>query len=180
MPSKRMISAKDVVSDIKAGLSNLALMEKYQLSSKGLLSAFTKLIESNAVSEDNLRGRMPIFDDTVCISHERHFPRCYPALGLPIYDKESPEVEYHVLDLTENGVQVVDINAEVGEKRSFVIKAEGLDESIRPCAFNAECRWVREDTEIGRSVAGFEITDMSDRDLEAERHIIALLTFCDD
>ncbi len=161
-------------------MSNLELMEKYKLSSKGLLSAFTKLIVSNAVREDDLRGRMPVFDDTVGISHERHLPRCYPALGLPIFDGANPEIEHHVLDLTEKGVQIIDINVKLSEKRSFVIKAEGLDESIQPCAFDAECRWVRGDAEEGRFVAGFEITDISDRDLEAERRIIRLLTFCDD
>jgi hypothetical protein len=44
MTTKRTIKAKDIVNDIRSGLTNLQLMEKYNLSSKGLQSIFTKLI----------------------------------------------------------------------------------------------------------------------------------------
>jgi hypothetical protein len=180
MQAKRKIVAKSLVNDIRAGFSNLELMEKYSLSSKGLLSAFNKLIASQAMEEDELEGRVPTFDDTVDINHAREFPRCYPALGLPIYDEEDSEAEYHVVDLTEKGVQVRGIAAKVGDKKSLVIKAGGLDQRIKPCVFDAECRWLREDHKKEISIAGFEITDISNKDLEALLHIIKLLTFCDE
>jgi hypothetical protein len=180
MQAKRKIGAKSLVNDIRAGFSNFELMEKYSLSSKGLLSALDKLIASHAIEEDELAERLPTFDDTVDIDHAREFPRCYPALGLPIYDKENSEAEYHVVDLSEQGVQVVGIEAQVGDKRTLVIKAGGLDQRIKPCVFDAECRWVKEDHNKGRSIAGFEITDISHKDLQVVRHIIGLLAFCDE
>ncbi len=145
MQAKRKIEAKSIVNDIRAGLSNLELMEKYSLSSKGLLSAFNKLIASQAMEEDELAERIPGFDDTVDINHAREFPRCYPALGLPIFDKGNTEADYHVVDLTEKGVQVVGIEAEVGDVKTLVINAEGIDERIKPCDFDAQCRWVKVD-----------------------------------
>jgi hypothetical protein len=126
MQAKRKIEAKSLVDDIRAGFSNLELMEKYSLSSKGLLSAFNKLIASRAMEEDELAGRLPTFDDTVDIDHAREFPRCYPALGFPIYDKEDSEAEYHVVDLSEKGVQVVGMVTKVGDRKSLIIKAGGL------------------------------------------------------
>jgi Mor family transcriptional regulator len=36
--AKRTINAKDILADIKAGMNNAALMEKYGLSEKGLRS----------------------------------------------------------------------------------------------------------------------------------------------
>jgi PilZ domain len=180
MHAKRKIVVKSLVNDIRAGFSNLELMEKYSLSSKGLLSAFNKLIASKAMKEDELDRRLPTFDDTVDIDHAREFPRCYPALGLPIYDEEDSEAEYHVVDLTEKGVQVLGIAANVGDTKSLIIKAGGLDQKIKPCVFDAECRWVKEDHKKGLSIAGFEITDITDKDLEVLLHIIKLLTFCDE
>lgn len=180
MQAKRKIEAKSLIDDIRAGLDNLDLMEKYGLSSKGLLSAFNKLITSQVVEEDELAGRIPVFDDTIDIDHAREFPRCYPALGLPIYENGNLEAEYHVVDLTEKGVQVVGIAAQVGDSKSLVIKADGIDERIKPCAFDAECRWVKVDYKKGSPVAGFEITHISDKDLQALLHIIRLLAFCDE
>ena len=180
MQAKREIMAKSLVNDIRTGFSNLELMEKYSLSSKGLLSAFNKLIASQVMEEDELEGRVPTFDDTVDINHAREFPRCYPALGLPIYDKEDSEAEYHVVDLAEKGVQVGGIAAKVGDKKSLIIKAGGLDQRIKPCAFDAECRWVKEDHKKGRSIAGFEITDISYKDLQVLLYIIKLSAFCDE
>ncbi len=180
MQAKRKIGVKSLVNDIRAGFSNLELMEKYSLSSKGLLSAFNKLIASQAMEEDELAERIPTFDDTVDINHAREFPRCYPALSLPIYDKQDSEAEYHVIDLTEKGVQVLGIEAQVGDTKTFVLKVQGIGEKIKPCAFDAECRWVKEDQEKGRFMAGFEITDISHKDLRVLLHIIKLLAFCDD
>jgi hypothetical protein len=180
MQAKREIKAKSLVNDIRAGFSNLELMEKYSLSSKGLLSAFNKLIASQVMEEDELEGRVPTFDDTVDINHAREFPRCYPALGLPVYDKEDSEAEYHVVDLTEKGVQVVGMAAKVGDKKSLIIKAGGLDQRIKPCAFDAECRWVKVDSQHGSRIAGFEITDISYKDLQVLLHIIKLSAFCDE
>jgi hypothetical protein len=180
MQAKRKTEAKSLADDIRAGFSNLELMEKYSLSSKGLLSAFNKLIASQAMEEDGLAGRLPTFDDTVDIDHAREFPRCYPALGLPVFEKEDSEAEYHVVDLSEKGVQVVGMAAKVGDRKSLIIKAGGLDQRIKPCAFDAECRWVKVDSQHGSSIAGFEITDITYNDLEVLLHIIKLLTFCDE
>jgi PilZ domain len=180
MQAKRKITARKIVNDIRSGLSNLELMEKYKLSSKGLLSAFNKLISTQTVEEQELAGRIPLLDDTIDIDHAREFPRCYPALGLPIYDEKASEAEYHVVDVTEKGVQVVGMAARVGDLKTLIIKAGGLDERIKPCTFDAECRWVKADPKKGNSVAGFEITYISDKDLEVLLHIIQLLTFCDE
>jgi hypothetical protein len=179
MRSKRRIEAKSLINDIRSGLSTFELMEKYSVSPQGLLSAFNKLIESSSMGEEELAGRIPLLDDTVDIDHAREFPRCYPALGLPIYDENDSEVEYHVLDLTDKGVQVVGMAAQIGDLRTLSIKAGGLDQRVKPCTFDAECRWVKADEKRETPIAGFEITYISDKDLQVLLQIIKLLTFCD-
>jgi hypothetical protein len=180
MQDKRKIEAKSLVNDIRAGLNNRELMEKYGLSSKGLLSAFNKLVASRVMTEEEVAGRIPSFDDTVDIDHAREIPRCYPALGIPIYDQENTEVEYHVLDLTEKGVQVVGMEVEVGTAKALSIRVGDIDRSIPSCSFQAECRWVKADHKNRHTVAGFEITNISGNDAETLTRIIKLLTFCDE
>ena len=46
-PQKKRIRAKDVANDITSGLSDTQLMEKYQLTSRGLQSVFQKLLQAN-------------------------------------------------------------------------------------------------------------------------------------
>ncbi len=46
---KRTLDAKEILDDIKAGLGSTALMEKYQLSEKGLQSLFNKLKDAGVL-----------------------------------------------------------------------------------------------------------------------------------
>ncbi|MBI5570671.1 MAG: YIP1 family protein [Desulfomonile tiedjei] len=54
---KPKVSAKAAVADIRAGLSDSELMEKYGLSPQGLQSLFRKLIENNLVSAKDISRR---------------------------------------------------------------------------------------------------------------------------
>ena len=70
MTTKRTIKAKDIVNDIRSGMTNLQLMEKHNLSSKGLQSIFTKLMDAKAVKDRELDGRTPLADDTVNLNQD--------------------------------------------------------------------------------------------------------------
>ncbi len=52
--AKKTINVKAIVADIKAGMNNAALMEKYQLSEKGLQSLFKKLMDAGALKSSEL------------------------------------------------------------------------------------------------------------------------------
>jgi hypothetical protein len=52
--AKRVMSAQEVVADIKSGLSKLDLIRKYQLSSLGILSLFEKLISASLLDRADL------------------------------------------------------------------------------------------------------------------------------
>ncbi|MBI4965009.1 MAG: YIP1 family protein [Desulfomonile tiedjei] len=54
---KQKISAKELLKDIKSGMGDTDLMEKYGLSSKGLESAFKKLLEVGVLDASLLKGR---------------------------------------------------------------------------------------------------------------------------
>src|SRR5271157_6421603 len=55
--AKRRIDTKELVADIRTGLTDVALMEKYKLSSRGLQRVFTKLVDSGSAMAADLSGR---------------------------------------------------------------------------------------------------------------------------
>jgi hypothetical protein len=54
---KQKISAKDLVSDIRAGINDSALMKKYGVSAQGLQSLFIKLVEAKILNQQELDNR---------------------------------------------------------------------------------------------------------------------------
>ncbi len=75
---KIVIDGRQLMQDIKAGITDIALMEKYKLSAKGLQSLFRKMVLAGVVSQFDLDRRMPWTEKTV----EIELFRC-PACSLP-------------------------------------------------------------------------------------------------
>jgi RsiW-degrading membrane proteinase PrsW (M82 family)/uncharacterized Zn finger protein (UPF0148 family) len=58
---KRTVNAKEILGDIRAGLDDSALREKYQLSEKGLDSLLGKMIDAGVLRREDLDSRpMPV------------------------------------------------------------------------------------------------------------------------
>jgi hypothetical protein len=56
--NKRKLSAKELLTDIRAGMSDLELMQKHQISEKSLKSAFKKLLEMGALKQGEIDARI--------------------------------------------------------------------------------------------------------------------------
>ncbi len=56
---KPKIDAKQALEDIRSGLDDYALMDKYNLSAKGLQSLFTKLVSVGAITQSEIDRRGP-------------------------------------------------------------------------------------------------------------------------
>jgi hypothetical protein len=170
MSPKRSIKAKDIANDIRAGMTDHQLMEKYRLSVKGLQSIFTKLEEVKAVKRSELYGRTPWYDDTVNVGSMRNLPRNYMALSVIIHEAENPMNKGVVIDLIEKGVGVTGIQVRQNQTAKWVLDSGDLVE-IGLITFEATCRWARQH-EDGTCASGFEITSISERDLEKLRQLI--------
>ena len=55
MPSGDRISFQDILKDIRSGMSQIRLLEKYHLSPRHLLRTFDKLIKPNGSRWRNIR-----------------------------------------------------------------------------------------------------------------------------
>jgi len=174
MPTKRTIKAKDIVTDIRSGMTDAELMDKYQLSAKGLESLFQKILEAKAMQPAEFYDRKPRRDDTVALENLRRSPRNYLAFPLPIVEAPDFENEGTVVDINEHGLQVSGIEATAGDTKDFLIRADELQE-IYPFGFQAICRWAKKEPD-GTPVAGFEITDIPEGSLQELRKLIRSLT----
>lgn len=59
------VRARDAVRDIRSGLSDLDLMEKYRLTDRGLGSLFRKLVAAGLLKHSEVEERDPTFTATI-------------------------------------------------------------------------------------------------------------------
>jgi len=67
MPTKPRIKAGDAARDIRSGMTDSQLMEKYGISAKGLQSLILKLLEVKAITQEEINRRRAAYHDTSVI-----------------------------------------------------------------------------------------------------------------
>jgi hypothetical protein len=177
---KKKVSARDIILDISAGMSDAALMKKYKLSDKGLRSVFTKLLDKGFLSEKDFYSRPNQADgrlalttttahDTVVMEDERDLLRLKPHVPIMVCGN-NPAIQGVIQDISEKGVGIKGISACFGEIGTFVIEPEQYL-PIDPIIFQAVCIWERHD-EDGQCVAGFLFVHVT---AEARKQLMKLL-----
>jgi len=174
MSPKRTIKGKEIVSDIRSGMTDNELMKKYTLSEGALKNVFRKLVDAGAIREDELRERIPQERLPSYTKRERDFQRNYVFVRLPVYDMENLLDEGQVVDISERGLQIMGISAAVGETKGFLIQADYFAE-VFPFSFEAECKWASKN-EAGQWTAGFKIVKISEGGLEELQKLIRMLS----
>jgi hypothetical protein len=163
MSTKRKISAKEIVADIRSGVTNAQLMKKYQLSAHGLQGILEKLVNAEALLEIELAGRETPSAVTSVSSGSslRDAARSYVMFRLPVYDLDDLTVEGHVHDISETGLLVMGLEAKVGDNKSLLIQADEFAD-VYPFTFDAVCRRVEKSEDEEEQTAAFEITSISE------------------
>jgi hypothetical protein len=157
MSPKRRIRAVDMVNDIRSGMTDPELMEKFQLSSSSLQWAFRKLLEAEAISPEEIYGRPPGTDEIVDFGAAyRIITRYELDIPLSVHELNNTESTGTVKDISVNGVGIRGIEAAVDEIKTFIIPADELF-GIERVEFEAICRWVKRDKIEGECSGGFEV-----------------------
>lgn len=162
MSNKRKIRAKDIVADVRAGLTNAQLMEKHQLSPEGLKGIFDKLVQAQALLELELADReweAPESSEEESAAAES--VRSYVMFRLPIYDLDDMTVEGYVHDISEHEFMAEGIVAQIGDVKSLLIQADEFAD-VYPFSFDAVCRAVETRGGPEDLAATFEITSISE------------------
>jgi hypothetical protein len=158
IPTKLAVNIRQVVVDIKSGLTKTQLMHKYRLSPRGLRWLSMTLISSGAISWQEIY-------DKLCTTYEELVPdklRQTTRYTLPfdchIYSSDDLGALGKVRDISEHGLGIFGVKANVGDTKTLTISEEEFGE-FAAFTFDAECRWIRK--EPGGFGSGFEISHIS-------------------
>ncbi|MFC1835451.1 hypothetical protein ACFL2Q_12065 [Thermodesulfobacteriota bacterium] len=176
MAKKRVLQAKDIIADIRSGMADADLMQKYRLTSKGLQSAFTKLLNNRLVTVEEIYGQhRSLEDDTVIVDDLRLLRRHYLAVAIPIYETAFPDQAGRLRDITERGIGISGIPARLGERKAFLIPAKDIS-GVESIEFEAECIWADPGTSREKWTAGFQVITITEEALQNLRELMQLLT----
>lgn len=181
MPLQREIRAKDIVRDLRNGLSNPELMEKYKVTAKGLTSAFKKLVGAGLLTERELDGRWPVTLDscsTVVESPARVDSRARLDFPLPVYNTDDPSVRGVLADVSESGLGVTGLNAREGEEMTLVVPVNELF-NADPFVVRVRCRWTEGNDPSREPHTGFQVSPESQPALNELCRLIQSLTLED-
>jgi uncharacterized protein (DUF433 family) len=169
----RRIAVKQLVADLRAGLSRQELMAKYLCSSQRLRRLVAKLMAVGVVTQTELAESEHLADWAEFQLTPR-LPRNYLPYPFPVHALGDPNATGLIIDITEHGLKVEGIDVRVGEVRRLSIIVTDVSE-VRPFFLKARCRWVTKDPPKA-SAAGFEIQEITDSSLQELRKFIQALT----
>ncbi len=173
---RRPITLQEISKDIRSGMSDQELMDKYGLTGEKLQRAFRQLLAANAVTLGELYGRpaslpgttaLPMADLDIGADRALAFP-------IPIFEQKNPAVVGRVREISEFGLGLIGIQSQVNENKTLVIVPEKFVD-MKPITLRAKCLWARTDPK-GQHVAGFRIFHISETDLQRLRDMIGMLT----
>jgi len=164
-----------MVLDIKSGLGLSNFIEKYQLSVQATFDTLKQLVDDQLVTKGEVAV---LFErDNVALMGDRFraSERNYPTLRVSVIDRRNSGHLYVVRDISEKGLRVDGIKANVGDIKNLAVVGDPLGQ-IAPFELEAECRWVGCVAPGGETCAGFRITRISDEDLGRLRKFILEFT----
>ncbi len=172
------IDGTDLTKDIRAGMSDAELMQKYGLSSEGLRFTLQTLIDTQVISLDEMYNTTSSQSDTVLVNDMRESPRYFFAVVVEIYETNRPHIRGNLSNITESGIATEGIEAREGDAKVFVIPTDRFPE-VERIVLEAECRWAKQDESTGEWSAGFEITKISDECLDNLAKLMSVACFLD-
>jgi|SRR5271157_1431905 len=174
MSEKRQINGRNIIDDLRSGVTDRELQMKYGLSTSGLCTIFEKLVDSEAMSHSELSEWSPLYSLRTRYKESRSYPRADLSVRVPIYDLETGSIGI-LRDISEKGLRVAGIDANVGQVRAFQIPIDMLMQA-EPLLILAECKWAKTRGKTKEYVvAGFEIIDLPAKDRNTLQNFISIL-----
>ncbi len=93
---------------------------------------------------------------------------------LPVYEASQPDILGKIRDITLEGVGLTGVKARVGEVKRFVTLGDDFG-AVRPFEFEAKCRWFKRGTVERDYVSGYQITNISEEDLQELEELIRVI-----
>jgi len=159
--SSKKFSVDEIWEDLRSGLGDVPVMEKYQISPSELVRIRRHFEIGPSVSDDFLAS-------TQVDEEQRSLPRQEPLYQIAIRDADNPRIQGIVSDIHLKGLRTVGITVQTGEVKALMVPP-GPFQVHATFSFEAQCRWSTIN-DHGECVAGFQITNIAQsdaRELEA-------------
>ena len=158
----RIIHTKIIVKDILSGMTDVKLMEKYNLSSTDLENVFRKLLDIRAINHIDVLAWSVFGNRIISTESIRLFPRQTLAFLLPIFESDYRMNEGLIRDVSRNGLSTRGIKASVGDVKNLTVSLD-MSRQVVSVPFEAVCRWVRTSRSRpdGAPVAGYLVSERS-------------------
>ena len=174
MIRKRKIRHREVLNEIRSGISEAELRTKYRLSAKGVERLFNLLVANGTIDQSELFQKYPFYERKITHVERRWEPRVSLNGNVYIYDVLRSSTGT-LRDISERGFRAAGINCNVGESKSLLIDLQPLIKSD-PVLVVAKCRWAETRGHSRKYItAGFEIIEISDSDSMVLRSLIQSL-----
>lgn len=157
----REISAREVLKDIRFGMTAAEIMVKYRVSGKGFQDLLAQLVNLGAVERDEIEKRSTLYYGSGGDPHFRRTPRKRVGFPLQVADLKNSLSMGYVKDISPKGVSVAGLEAKPGEIKSLVVRVGGFS-GCEPFGFEARCVWVQPSNGRSEMIAGFEIIRISE------------------
>ena len=180
-PRKKSIKSSKITADIRAGITDSQMMEKYGLTAADLDHVFKQLVAAGVISAGEIerQSRLDTQDQDQQQQDgepvKRELPRNYMVVSVPIFEAKNLLNEGTIIDVSEKGLKIQGIRTMEGEKKGLLVQGDEFHD-VYPFVFDAVCRWTQTDGSTGDTVAGYQITAITDQSLEELRKLIAALS----
>lgn len=171
------IKARDILEDIRLGLTDEELMDKFEMPKESLQIAFDQLVQAGLVTKHQLRSRAASVSEIDESDVPRKLPRHFLVVRIGIHELDNPSNSGTIRDLSETGIGIVGIRAVMDDVQRLLIPPNDLN-LAGEISFEAKCRWTRVGTGQ-ETLCGYQIVAIEDEGLDKLRFLIQGLTFDD-
>lgn len=173
------IRRQDFLNDLRSGLTDRELMEKYMLTPRGMGTLFRNLVNADLISfSELLRRSGSQLNLPELIAEFRIRSRKQLEFLIPISDYHNPENTGLVYDISDDGVGARGLRVKAHELKTFIIPTDDYFRAD-PIIFQGLCRWVDEKDDRWESAAGFKVVKVTRGSLKGLQEIIRNLNPAD-
>ena len=176
MNAQKTLEIREILNDIKGGLTDFEVIEKHRLSCEELKQALRELVNTRLLTPREAFLRSIFYDQTLETERRRAVPREPLLLLIPVYDMKSPENAGLLTDVSEIGCGVRGISANPGQRLRLAIDSKELSLS-ELIVFDALCCWSVTNVPDAEPVAGFEIINIGESDKQRLKDLVRFITF---
>ncbi len=169
------INPSEVVADVRAGMDDMGLMKKYGISSGGLQHLCARLVETGAITQEELHAAASCSEDTIGVDALPQFNRDYPVLSLAAMSFKHIDAVGVIRNISEKEVGVSGIACEVGEPDTLILKG-GDALAGEPLLVAVTCKSSKIDDAFLDILSKYEITGIDDSGLKNLREFIRALS----